>query len=84
MVIAYGGIIKPMSYLTQPLVSGCIDAFVLKQIGEHTIEFHPDLMMVYFFDHEKAFDRVDRNRPWSALEGYGVHGRLLDSVRALY
>ena len=37
-----------------------------------------------FINQKKAFDRVHREKLWAVLEDYGVHGELLDSIRALY
>ena len=63
---------------------GCTDAiFALRQLGERAIEFEEDLM-VAFIDQEKAFYRVERNKLWAVVEDYGVHGHLLDAIRALY
>ncbi|GFS19314.1 reverse transcriptase-like protein [Elysia marginata] len=63
---------------------GCTDAiFALRQLCEKTIEYDNERHLI-FVDLEKAFDRVDRNKLWKVLECYGIHGQLLDSVRAIY
>ncbi|GFS16387.1 retrovirus-related Pol polyprotein LINE-1 [Elysia marginata] len=63
---------------------GCADAiFALRQLCGKTIEYNNELHLI-FVDLEKAFDRVDRNKLWKVLECYGIHGQLLDSVRAIY
>ncbi len=63
---------------------GCTDAiFALRQISEKTIEYNPNLYLV-FVDQEKAFDRVNRDKLWQALEQYDIKGKLLDNIRAFY
>ena len=37
-----------------------------------------------FVDLEKAYDNVNRQKLWNVLEEYGVRGRLLRAVEALY
>ncbi|KAI8487889.1 hypothetical protein Bbelb_343370 [Branchiostoma belcheri] len=60
---------------------GCTDAiFALRQLCERVCEYKKHLHMV-FVDHEKAFDRVNRNKLWEVLELYGVKGQLLDNIR---
>ena len=63
---------------------GCTDAiFAPRQLSETTIEYDEKIAMC-FVDQEEAFDRVDRSLQWRVLEQYGVHGQLLDGIRALY
>ena len=63
---------------------GCTDAiFALRQLSKRSIEFNENLVLA-FIDQEKAFDRVHREKLWAVLEDYGVHGELLDGIRALY
>ena len=35
-------------------------------------------------DFEKAFDRVDREIIWLRLEERGIHGKLLETIKAMY
>ena len=35
-------------------------------------------------DFEKAFDRVDRELIWLRLEERGIHGKLLETIKAMY
>ena len=41
-------------------------------------------MFSAFIDLEKAYDKVWREDLWSALREYGIGGRLLGSIEALY
>jgi len=63
---------------------GCIDQiFAVRQIVEKTIEKDRVVYMA-FVDLEKAYDNVNRQKLWNVLEEYGVRGRLLRAVEALY
>ena len=63
---------------------GCIDqVFAVKQVIEKMIEKGRVMFMV-FIDLEKAYDNVCREKLWRVLSGYGVRGRLLRSIKALY
>jgi len=63
---------------------GCIDqVFAVKQVVEKMIEKDKVMFMV-FIDLEKAYDNVCREKLWRVLFDYGVRGRLLRSVKALY
>ena len=37
-----------------------------------------------FVDLEKVYDNVNRGKLWKALEEYGVQGKLLRAIQALY
>jgi len=37
-----------------------------------------------FVDHEKAYDRVPREKLWGMLRKYGVDGHLLMAIKSLY
>ena len=41
-------------------------------------------MYMAFVDLEKAYDNVNRGKLWKALEEYGVEGKLLRAIQALY
>ena len=63
---------------------GCIDqVFAVKQVIEKMIEKDRVMFMV-FIDLEKAYDNVCREKLWRVLSEYGVRGRLLRSIKALY
>lgn len=52
---------------------GCIDAnFTLRQICDEAME------------HDKVFDRVDKNKLWHTLEDCGVKDHRLDNTKVLY
>ena len=55
----------------------------MKQVVEKMIEKDKVMFMV-FIDLEKAYDNVCREKLWRVLFDYGVRGRLLRSVKALY
>ncbi len=42
------------------------------------------VMYAAFIDMEKAYDKVWRADLWATLRGYGVRGKLLGSIKALY
>ena len=63
---------------------GCADAiFALRQVSKKVIEHDRELNIV-FVNHEKAFDRVNRDKLWQTLELYNIQGQLLDSIRTIY
>ena len=63
---------------------GCRDQiFVMRQLAEKTIE-NNGKMYAAFIDLEKAYDKVWREDMWRTLAMYGVLGRLLRAVKALY
>ena len=53
--------------------------FTLKQIFEKSWEYGKDLLTC-FVDHEKAYDRVSRDKLWKLLQEYGVNGQLLRAI----
>ena len=63
---------------------GCRDQiFVMRQLAEKTIE-KDGKMHAAFIDLEKAYDKVWREDLWRTLATYGVSGRLLRALKALY
>ena len=42
------------------------------------------LMFMVFIDLEKAYDNVCREKLWRTVFEYGIRGRLLRSIKALY
>ena len=63
---------------------GCSDQiFAVKQIVEKTIEKDKKTYMA-FVDLEKAYDNVSREKLWKVLDEYGVNGKLLRAIQALY
>ena len=63
---------------------GCNDQiFAVKQIVEKTIEKDKKTYMA-FVDLEKAYDSVSREKLKKVLDEYGVKGKLLRAVQALY
>ena len=63
---------------------GCRDQiFVMRQLAEKTTE-KDGKMYAAFIDLEKAYDKVWREDMWRTLATYGVSGRLLRAVKALY
>ena len=41
-------------------------------------------LFVCLIDFKKAFDRVDREIIWLRLEERGIHGKLLEAIKAMY
>jgi Reverse transcriptase (RNA-dependent DNA polymerase)/Endonuclease-reverse transcriptase len=63
---------------------GCSDQiFTVQQLIEKCEDVGKKLF-VAFVDLEKAYDRVNRSMLWSVLDEYGVKGRLLGAVKAMY
>ena len=63
---------------------GCIDQiFIIRQLMEKYLE-KDKKMYAAFIDMEKAYDKVWRTDLWVTLKGYGVRGKLLGSIKALY
>ena len=63
---------------------GCNDQiFAVKQIVEKTIEKDKKTFLASV-DLEKAYDSVSREKLWKVLDEYGVKGKLLRAVQALY
>ena len=57
--------------------------FVMRQSAEKTIE-KDSKMYAAFIDLEKAYDKIWREDMWRTLSTYGVSGRLLRALKALY
>ena len=62
-------------------VSGLDQIFVVNQIVEKTIEKNKKTYVAFV---EKAYDNVSREKLWRVLDRYGVKGKLLRAVKALY
>ena len=63
---------------------GCIDQiFIIRQLTEKYLE-KDKKMYAAFIDTEKAYDKVWRTDLRVTLKGYGVRGKLLGSIKALY
>ena len=56
--------------------------FVVKQIVDKTIEKNKTYLA--FADLEKAYDNVSRVKLWVVLNKYGIKGKLLRTIQALY
>ena len=62
----------------------CIDqVFSLRMIVEKYLAVDRKVFSV-FIDLEKAYDRVDRLLLWKVLAEYGVNGKLLRAIQAMY
>ena len=57
--------------------------FAVKQLVEKTIKKDKKIYMA-FVDLEKVYDNVHREKLWKVLDEYGVKGRLLKAIQALY
>ena len=57
--------------------------FTLKQIFENPLEYGKDLFAC-FFDHDKAYNGVPRDKLRKVLQEYGVHGQLLRAIKSFY
>ena len=53
-------------------------------IGQSILAKRPSGMLSAFIDFKKAYDRVNRKKLWSCLEGYGVNGGFLTFLKGLY
>ena len=42
------------------------------------------LVLLRQIDFSKAYDKVDRRKLWSCLEGLGINGKFLHFLKALY
>ena len=63
---------------------GCIDQiFIIRQLTKKYLE-KDKKMYAAFIDMKKAYDKVWRTDLWVTLKGYGVRGKLLGSIKALY
>ena len=57
--------------------------FALQQIFEKSWEYAKEVNAC-FFDLEKAYDRITRDRLWAVLLQYGIGGKLLAAIKSLY
>ena len=48
------------------------------------LAWKPSGMLTAFIDLKKVYDRVNRKKLWSCLEGYGVNGRFLAFSKGLH
>uniref|UniRef100_A0A914VXU9 Reverse transcriptase domain-containing protein n=1 Tax=Plectus sambesii TaxID=2011161 RepID=A0A914VXU9_9BILA len=55
----------------------------LNELIEKTHEYRRPLYML-FIDFEKAFDSVEANAVWSAIQEQGVHAELINLLRNIY
>lgn len=63
---------------------GCIDQlYTLTSLAKSAIDSGKELYVCYI-DARKAFDNVDHNLLWYRLHSMGIHGKILDSIKALY
>ena len=53
-------------------------------IGHRLTKVVRECLFVCLIDFEKAFDRVDREIIWLRLEERGIHGKLLEAIKAMY
>ena len=64
---------------------GCRDQFLsLSLLGQTMIARRRKGMLAAFIDFKRTYDRVDRTKLWSCLEGSGLEGRMVDFLRAAY
>lgn len=62
----------------------CTDAsFTIKLLMEKRIEYSQEMHMC-FIDFEKAYDNVNRNKLFSALEEYNIPKKLIRAIESLY
>ncbi len=52
-------------------------------ISKHTVSGAKPLIVMQV-DFSKAFDSIDHETLWRFLEAYGLHGRVLDALKASY
>ena len=52
-------------------------------ISKHTVSGAKPLIVMQI-DFSKAFDSIDHETLWRFLEAYGLHGRILDALKASY
>ena len=57
--------------------------FILRNIVEQSAEWNAPLY-INFVDFEKAFDSVHRESLWKIMEVYGIPGKLIRMVKAIY
>ena len=57
--------------------------FVLRNIIEQTYEWNDNIYMI-FVDFQKAFDSIHRETLWKIMEAYGIPGKLINMIKALY
>ena len=57
--------------------------FTVKTVINKTLRQGNECIMA-FIDLEKAFDRVARNKVWTALENIGVQRELIEAIKSMY
>ena len=62
---------------------GIDQTFVIRQLVEKYLE-KGKKMFAMFIDLEKAYDKMWRANLWRALREYGIGGRMLGAMEALY
>ena len=64
---------------------GCRDQIVsLMLLGQTKLATQEGGFLAAFIDFSKAYDRVCRKKLWECLRGYGVSGKFLVMLQALY
>ena len=58
-------------------------SFIIRQLTEKYLEKDRKIYAA-LIDMEKVYDKVWRTDLWVTLKGYGVRGKLLGSIKALY
>jgi hypothetical protein len=62
---------------------GCDNAFVLSTLYDKYKAVGKPIYTA-FIDFRKAYDSITRNILWDSLRSFGLHGRMLDSIMAMY
>ena len=62
---------------------GCRDQIVFL-LGQTKVASQEDGFLAVFIDFSKTYDRVCREKLWGCLRGYGVKGKFLAMLQALY
>ena len=57
--------------------------FTWQQIFEKSWEYAKEVNAC-FVNHEKAYDRIPRDKLWAVLLQYGIGGQLLTAIKSLY
>ena len=57
--------------------------FMLERMIEMT-KVRKECLYVAFIDMEKAYDRINRNKLFEVMRGYGVQEKLVDVIERIY